>query len=41
MNSDSYRLKQSAGRHNADAAAEKNQATIDGVDPETGEILRP
>jgi DNA replication protein DnaC len=41
MNGDSYRLKQSAGRRHVDAAAEQNQATVDGVDPDTGEILRP
>jgi DNA replication protein DnaC len=43
MNGDSYRLKQSAGRRR-DAAvdgAEQNQATIEAVNPETGEITAP
>ena len=38
MNGDSYRLKQSAGRRGATAAAEQNQATAEHVDPDTGEI---
>lgn len=38
MNGDSYRLKQSARRHRNAARAEQNQATVDTVDPETGEI---
>jgi DNA replication protein DnaC len=38
MNGDSYRLKQSAGRHRAATGAEQNQATIEIVDPDTGEI---
>ncbi len=44
MNGESYRLKQSAGRSRAAAAAdqaEQNQATANTVDPETGEIGRP
>lgn len=36
---DSYRLRQSAGRRRATAAAEQNQATPDNADPETGEII--
>ena len=39
MNGDSYRLRQSAGRRRATAAAEQNQATADEADPETGEII--
>jgi len=39
MNGDSSRLRQSAGRRRATAAAEQNQATIDEADPETGEII--
>ena len=39
MNGDSYRLRQSAGRRRATAAAEQNQATPDNADPETGEII--
>jgi DNA replication protein DnaC len=40
MNGDSYRLKQSAGRRRDAAieAAEQNQATIEAVNPETGDI---
>jgi hypothetical protein len=39
MNGDSYRLRQSAGRHSADSAgAEQNQATAEIIDPDTGEI---
>ncbi|WP_346363681.1 ATP-binding protein [Bosea sp. (in: a-proteobacteria)] len=38
MNGDSYRLKQSAGRRRTTVAAEQNQATIEHVDPDTGEI---
>jgi hypothetical protein len=38
MNGDSYRLKQSAGRRRATAAAEQNQATAEHLDPDTGEI---
>ena len=40
MNGDSYRLKQSAGRRRA-ARAEQNQATVEIVDPQTGEITDP
>ena len=38
MNGNSYRLKESAGRHRAAVRAEQNQATTDIVDPDTGEI---
>ncbi|MEC5292231.1 hypothetical protein VSX64_16455 [Aurantimonas sp. C2-6-R+9] len=41
MNGDSYRLKQSSGRHRSPAPdkwAKQNQATDDAVDRETGEI---
>ena len=38
MNGDSYRLKQSAGRHRPANRAEQNQATGEIVDPDTGEI---
>jgi DNA replication protein DnaC len=38
MNGNSYRLKQSAGRRRASAAAAQNQATAEHVDPDTGEI---
>lgn len=47
MNGDSYRLKQSSGRRRAAAAAaaaaraEQDQATVETVDPETGEITAP
>jgi DNA replication protein DnaC len=40
MNSDSYRLKQSAGRRRAAGRAEQNQASVV-ADPDTGEILQP
>ena len=39
VNGNSYRLRQSAGRRRATAAAEQNQATADEADPETGEII--
>ena len=39
MNGDSYRLKQSAGRRRASAAADQNQAAPGEADPETGEII--
>lgn len=38
MNGDSYRLKQSKGRRRLDAGAEQNQATLEIIDPDTGEI---
>jgi len=38
MNGESYRLRQSAGRQRTAARAEQNQATPDGIDPNTGEI---
>ncbi len=38
INGDSYRLKQSAGRRRAAAAAEQTQATTERVAPGTGEI---
>ena len=38
MNSDSYRLKQSAGRRRAAARAEQDQASDEIADPDTGEI---
>jgi hypothetical protein len=38
MNGDSYRLKESAGRHRAAARTDQNQATTEIVDPDTGEI---
>jgi len=42
MNGDSYRLKQSSGRRRAATArAKQNQATVETVDPETGEITNP
>lgn len=42
MNGDSYRLKQSAGQRRAAAArAEQNQATVETVDSDTGEITDP
>ena len=43
MNGDSYRLRQSAGRHRPVAldGAEQNQATTATIDPETGEITNP
>jgi len=42
MNGDSYRLKQSSGRRPAAAArGEQNQATVDTVDPEAGELTSP
>ena len=41
MNGDSYRLKQSSGRRRAAATgAKQNQATIETVDPDTGEITK-
>ena len=39
MNGDSYRLRQSAGRRRATAAAEETQAAVENADPETGEII--
>ena len=39
MNGDRYRLRHSAGRRRATAAAEQNPATPDNADPETGEII--
>ena len=40
MNGDSYRLKQSAaGRNTHDKAGQYPQVAVDGVDPETGEVL--
>jgi DNA replication protein DnaC len=38
MNGDSYRLRQSAGRHRTAVRAEQNQATAEIIDPNTGEI---
>jgi DNA replication protein DnaC len=38
MNGDSYRLKQSARRRRTAARTEQNQAAVERVDPETGEI---
>lgn len=39
MNGDSYRLKQSVGRRRTSARAEQNQATLEIVDSDTGEII--
>ena len=39
MNGDSYRLKQSVGRRRTSARAEKNQATPEIVDSDTGDII--
>jgi hypothetical protein len=38
MNGDSYRLSESAGRRRANSKAAQNQATVDAVDLDTGEI---
>jgi len=38
VNGDSYRLKLSVGRRRTSARAEQNQATLDVVDPEAGDI---
>ena len=38
MNGDSYRLKQSAGRHRTALRTEQNWVTADIVDPDTDEI---
>lgn len=41
MNGESYRLAQSANRRRPAAKAAQNQASVDNVDPDTGEIIQP